>query len=48
VGNLRRSPKESEEALRIARERLELINQKIAFLKVLKRPLAAVLEQPGA
>jgi MerR family mercuric resistance operon transcriptional regulator len=37
-----------EKAFRIARERLELINQKIAFLKVLKRPLAAVLEQPGA
>jgi DNA-binding transcriptional MerR regulator len=40
--------KEWEKAFRIARERLELINQKIAFLKVLKRPLAAVLEQPGA
>ena len=40
--------KEWEKAFRIARERLELINQKIEFLKVLKRPLAAVLEQPGA
>ena len=40
--------KEWEKAFRIARERLELINQKIEFLKVLKKPLAAVLEQPGA
>jgi MerR family mercuric resistance operon transcriptional regulator len=39
--------KEWEKAFRIARERLELINQKIEFLKVLKRPLAAVLEQPS-
>ena len=39
--------KEWEKAFRIARERLELINQKIAFLTLLKRPLAAVLEQPG-
>lgn len=40
--------KEWEKAFRIARERLELINQKIEFLKVLKKPLAAVLEPPGA
>ena len=40
--------KEWEKAFRIARERLEMINQKIEFLKVLKKPLAAVLEQPGA
>ena len=40
--------KEWEKAFRIARERLQLINQKIEFLKVLKKPLAAVLEQPGA
>jgi DNA-binding transcriptional MerR regulator len=40
--------KEWEKAFRIARERLELINQKIEFLKVLRKPLAAVLEQPGA
>jgi len=37
-----------EKAFRIARERLELINQKIEFLKVLRKPLALVLEQPGA
>jgi DNA-binding transcriptional MerR regulator len=40
--------KEWEKAFRIARERLELINQKIEFLRVLKKPLAAALEQPGA
>jgi DNA-binding transcriptional MerR regulator len=40
--------KKWEKAFRIARDRLELINQKIEFLKVLKKPLAAVLEQPGA
>jgi DNA-binding transcriptional MerR regulator len=40
--------KEWERAFRIAKERLELINQKIEFLKVLKKPLAAVLEPPGA
>jgi MerR family transcriptional regulator, copper efflux regulator len=40
--------KEWEKAFRIARERLALINQKIEFLKVLKKPLAAVLEPPGA
>jgi MerR family mercuric resistance operon transcriptional regulator len=39
--------KEWEKAFQIARERLELINQKIEFLKILKKPLAAVLEQPG-
>jgi len=47
-GGRQTKPKEWEKAFRIARERLELINQKIEFLKVLKRPLAAVLEQPGA
>jgi MerR family mercuric resistance operon transcriptional regulator len=40
--------KEWEKAFRIAKERLALINQKIEFLKVLKRPLAAVLEQSGS
>jgi DNA-binding transcriptional MerR regulator len=40
--------REWEKAFRIARERLELIDQKIEFLKVLKRPLAAVLEPSGA
>jgi MerR family mercuric resistance operon transcriptional regulator len=48
VGSPQTKSKEWEKAFRIARERLELINQKIEFLKVLKRPLAAVLEQPGA
>ena len=48
VGNPKTKSKEWEKAFQIARERLELINQKIEFLKVLKRPLAAVLEQPGA
>lgn len=38
--------KEWEKAFRIARNRLELINQKIEFLRVLKKPLSAVLEQP--
>jgi len=38
--------KEWEKAFKIARERLDLINQKIQFLKVLKKPLAAVLDQP--
>jgi MerR family mercuric resistance operon transcriptional regulator len=37
-----------EKAFRIAKERLALINQKIEFLKVLKKPLVAVLEQPDA
>jgi DNA-binding transcriptional MerR regulator len=45
VGSPQTKSEEWEKAFRIARERLELINQKIAFLKVLKRPLAAVLEQ---
>ena len=44
----RSKSKEWEKAFRIAKERLALINQKIEFLKVLKRPLAAVLEQPGS
>jgi MerR family mercuric resistance operon transcriptional regulator len=48
AGSPQTKSKEWEKAFRIARERLELINQKIEFLKVLKRPLAAVLEQPGA
>jgi MerR family mercuric resistance operon transcriptional regulator len=37
--------KEWEKAFNIARERLDLIDQKIQFLKVLKKPLAAVLDQ---
>lgn len=48
AGSPRSESNEWEKAFRIARERLELINQKIEFLKVLKRPLATVLEQPGA
>jgi DNA-binding transcriptional MerR regulator len=48
AGGRQRKSKEWEKAFRIAKERLQLINQKIDFLKVLKRPLAAVLEQPGA
>jgi MerR family mercuric resistance operon transcriptional regulator len=48
AGNPQTKSKEWEKAFRIARERLELINQKIDFLKVLKKPLAAVLEEPGA
>ena len=48
AGSPQTKSKEWEKAFRIARERLELINQKIEFLKVLKKPLAAVLEQPGA
>jgi MerR family mercuric resistance operon transcriptional regulator len=48
AGSRQANSKEWEKAFRIARERLELINQKIEFLKVLKKPLAAVLEQPGA
>jgi DNA-binding transcriptional MerR regulator len=47
AGSQQTKSKEWEKAFRIARERLELIDQKIEFLKVLKRPLAAVLEQPG-
>lgn len=38
--------REWEKAFKIAKERLDLINQKIQFLKVLKKPLAAVLD-PG-
>ena len=48
AGSRQANSKEWEKAFRIARERLSLINQKIEFLKVLKKPLAAVLEQPGA
>jgi DNA-binding transcriptional MerR regulator len=48
AGSPQTKSQEWEKAFRIARERLELINQKIEFLKVLKRPLAAVLELPGA
>jgi DNA-binding transcriptional MerR regulator len=48
AGSPQTKSKAWEKAFRIARERLELINQKIEFLKVLKRPLAAVLEPPGA
>jgi len=48
AGSRRANSKDWEKAFRIARERLALINQKIEFLKVLKKPLAAVLEQPGA
>jgi len=47
AGPTQTKSKEWEKAFRIARERLELINQKIEFLKVLKKPLATVLEQPG-
>jgi len=48
AGSPQTKSKEWEKAFRIARERLKLINQKIDFLKVLKKPLAAVLEEPGA
>ena len=48
AGSRQANSKEWEKAFRIARERLESINQKIEFLKILKKPLAAVLEQPGA
>jgi hypothetical protein len=48
AGSPQTKSKEWEKAFRIARERLELINQKIDFLKVLRKPLAAVLEEPGA
>jgi DNA-binding transcriptional MerR regulator len=47
AGSPQTKSKEWEKAFRIARERLGLINQKIEFLKVLKRPLAAVLRQSG-
>jgi DNA-binding transcriptional MerR regulator len=47
AGSPQTKSKEWEKAFRIARERLELINHKIEFLKVLKGPLAAVLEQAG-
>jgi MerR family mercuric resistance operon transcriptional regulator len=47
AGSPQTKSKEWEKAFRIARERLELISHKIAFLKVLKRPLAAVLGLPG-
>ncbi len=48
AGSRKTNSKEWEKAFRIARERLALINQKIEFLKMLKKPLATVLEQPGA
>jgi MerR family mercuric resistance operon transcriptional regulator len=48
AGGKRSKSKDWEKAFRIAKERLALINQKIEFLRVLKRPLAAVLEQPGS
>jgi DNA-binding transcriptional MerR regulator len=48
AGSPQAKSKEWEKAFRIARERLQLINQKIEFLQVLKKPLTAVLEQPGA
>ena len=48
AGTRKTNSKEWEKAFRIARERLALINQKIEFLKMLKKPLATVLEQPGA
>ncbi|HTQ59239.1 MAG TPA: heavy metal-responsive transcriptional regulator [Candidatus Solibacter sp.] len=48
AGGARTKSKEWEKAFRIAKERLALINQKIAFLNVLKKPLTAVLEQPDA
>jgi DNA-binding transcriptional MerR regulator len=48
AGNPQTKSREWEKAFRIARDRLQLINQKIEFLQVLKKPLAAVLEQPGA
>lgn len=48
AGGSQTRSKEWEKAFRIANERLRLINQKIEFLKALKRPLAAVLERPNA
>ena len=48
AGGPQTKSKEWEKAFRIAKDRLELINQKIEFLKILKKPLAAVLESPGA
>ena len=48
AGSAQTKTKEWEKAFRIAKDRLALINQKIAFLKVLKKPLAAVLEPAGA
>jgi DNA-binding transcriptional MerR regulator len=48
AGSPQTKSREWERAFRIAKERLELINQKIEFLKVLKKPLAAVLEPSGA
>jgi MerR family mercuric resistance operon transcriptional regulator len=37
--------KEWDKAFKIAKERLDLIDQKIQFLKVLRKPLAAVFDQ---
>lgn len=48
AGGARSKSKEWEKAFRIAQARLALINQKIEFLKALKRPLAAVLEPSGS
>ncbi|MGC1414597.1 MAG: MerR family transcriptional regulator [Candidatus Acidiferrum sp.] len=48
AGSAQTKTKEWGKAFRIARDRLTLINQKIAFLKVLKKPLAAVLEPAGS
>ena len=48
AGGPQTKSKEWNKAFRIARERLELINQKIEFLKVLKKPLAAVLGRSDA
>lgn len=39
--------KEWEKAFQIGRERLNLIDQKIQFLKVLRKPLATVLNPPS-
>jgi DNA-binding transcriptional MerR regulator len=39
--------KEWAKAFRIAKERLDLIDQKIKFLQILRRPLAAALELPN-
>ena len=47
AGSARSESKEWQKAFRIARERLELISQKITFLTALRKPLAAALDQPG-
>ncbi len=48
AGSRRSESKEWEKAFRIAKERLALINQKIEFLKLLRKPLVAVLERPDS